>query len=70
MPQPGLSCDMDNPADIKVLLASEQTLKHSFRYLKDNGIAGRLSAMAIGDIAIASRNRPSRTLTLQVFDWG
>lgn len=51
--QPGLSCDMDNPADIEVLLASEQTLKHSFRYLIDNGIAGRLSAMSIGDITIA-----------------
>lgn len=53
VPQPGLSCDMDNPADIEVLLASEQTLKHSFRYLIDNGIAGRLSAMSIGDITIA-----------------
>jgi 2-phospho-L-lactate guanylyltransferase len=53
VPQSGLGCDIDNPADLNELLASEQTLKHSFRYLHDSGIAGRLSAMSIGDIAIA-----------------
>ena len=54
VPQPGLACDIDNPADLNELLASKQTLKHSFRYLQDSGIAGRLSAMAIGNVAIAS----------------
>jgi 2-phospho-L-lactate guanylyltransferase len=53
VPQPGLASDVDNPADLNVLLASEQTLKHSFRYLHDSGIAERLRAMAIGGVAIA-----------------
>jgi 2-phospho-L-lactate guanylyltransferase len=50
---PGLACDIDNPADLNELLETHQTLKHSFRYLQDSGIAERLSAMAIGGQTIA-----------------
>lgn len=50
---PGLACDIDNPADLNELLETHQTLKHSFRYLQDSGIAERLSAMAIGGLTIA-----------------
>ncbi len=49
----GLANDIDNPADLNVLLQTHSTDKHSFRYLQDSGIAERLCAMAIGGLAIA-----------------
>ena len=53
VPQPGLACDIDNPADLDALLVSNSVRKHSFRYLEDSGIADRLRAMAIGGLTIA-----------------
>lgn len=45
----GVSCDVDNPEDILVLLQKSATDKKSVRYLKETGIAERLQAMSIGD---------------------
>jgi 2-phospho-L-lactate guanylyltransferase len=48
----GIACDIDNPEDLLVLLAQQQTGKKSIRYLHETGIAARLQAMSIGSNAL------------------
>lgn len=45
----GVSCDVDNPEDLLVLLEKSAADIKSVRYLKEMGIAQRLQAMSIGD---------------------